>query len=478
MDTLRITTLDNSTAIIEAAVFNQFRSGLRGTSVIADDPEYNEMRKIWNGLIDKYPAIIVKCSGVADVIDTVNFARNHNILVAVRGGGHNVAGNSVCDGGIVIDLSLMNNVRVDEKARRAYVGGGALLSDVDRETQNFGLAAPLGVVSLTGVAGLTLCGGLGYLRRKHGLSCDALASVEVVTASGKLVRASKTENSDLYWGICGGGGNFGVVTSFEFELYPVGPTVTLCAPFYPLEQFEPEMVQKWHEFMAVAPEEVTSNLIFWSVPALPGFPADLHGRPVVIPSTVHIGNPNTVGDLLKPLHELGNPILDLSGPISFVDLQSAFDPMFVKAERKNYWKSLYLESIDNNAIDRILARARSRPDPWSMIILWHLGGAMNRVDPRDTALGVRNVKYLLSLDTSWIDSKDNEMCIGWTRDTWAEMQSFSNGALYLNFPGQGEEGENLLRASYGNDNYDQLVSLKRKYDPLNLFRLNQNILPG
>jgi len=477
MDNLKITTLDHSTAIIEATVFNQFRSCLRGTSVIQGDPGYDEMRVIWNGSIDKHPAVIVKCTGVADVIDAVSFARDHSILLAVCGGGHNVAGNAVCDGGVVIDLSLMNNVRVDEKAKRAYVGGGALLGDVDRETQVFGLAAPLGVVSLTGVAGLTLCGGLGYLRRKHGLSCDALVAVDIVTADGKLVRASKTQNADLFWSIRGGGGNFGVVTSFEFELFPVGPTVTLCAPFYPLNENTPELVRIWRDFMDKAPEDITSNLIFWSVPAHPNFPEELYGTPVVIPSTVHVGNPDAAGNLLQPLRELGDPVLDLSGPLPFVDLQTAFDPMFVKGERQNYWKSLYLDSLNDDAIEKVVMRAHSRPDPWAMVILWHLGGAMNRVDPAETALGVRNANYLLSLDTSWTNPVDNEKSIAWTRDAWAEMQPFSGGGSYLNFPGQGEEGEKLLRASYGSDNYDKLVKIKTKYDPSNLFRLNQNILP-
>jgi len=469
--------LAGASTTIEVETLDNFRNGLRGQSYVQGDTDYDAERVIWNGSVNKHPAIIVQCSGVADVIDAVNFARDNNLLLSVRGGGHNVAGNAVCDGGLVIDLSRMNSVRVDPNAKRAFVGGGALLSDVDRETQVFGLAAPLGVVSLTGVAGLTLCGGLGYLRRKHGMSCDALKSVDIVTADGTLRRASESENSDLFWAICGGGGNFGVVTSFEFELYPVGPTVTLCAPFYPLNENTVNIVKFWREFMSKAPEEVSSNCLFWSVPAHPNFPEELQGQPVVIPAVIHIGDADKVGDYMQPFRELGEPILDLSGPIPFVNLQTAFDPLFTKGERQNYWKSLYIDALDDNAIEKIVARAMNRPDPWSLIALWHLGGAMNRVDPSSTALGERSANYLVSLDSSWTNPADNEKAINWTRDAWAEMQEFSRGGAYLNFPGQGEEGEALLRASYGSENYDRLVEIKTRYDPGNLFRLNQNIKP-
>ncbi len=263
---------------------------LRGPIITPADPGYDEARVIWNGSADKRPEIIARCVGAADVIDAVNFAREHNLLVAVRGGGHNVAGNAVCDGGIVIDLSLMNGVRVDPAARRARAGGGAILGDVDRETQAFGLAAPLGVVSLTGIGGLTLCGGMGWLRRKHGMACDALVSVDVVTADGKFLTASETENPDPFWAVRGGGGNFGVVTSFEYALYPVGPMVTLCAPFYPLENGA-DTLRRWRDFMAEAPEDISSSCLFWSIPAHPNFPEELHGTPVVITAAVHSGAP-------------------------------------------------------------------------------------------------------------------------------------------------------------------------------------------
>jgi len=466
------------TITIDAEAVDAFVAGHRGPCLTADDDGYDERRLIWNGSADKRPAIIAQCVGAADVIDAVNFARNHDLRVAVRGGGHNVAGNAMCDDGIVIDLSAMNSVRVDLKTQTARAAGGCTLGDVDRETQAFGLAAPLGVVSLTGIAGLTLCGGLGWLRRKHGMACDSLISVDIVTASGKLVTASKDENADLFWAVRGGGGNFGVVTSFEYQLYPVGPLVTLCAPFYRLGDNASDIVRRWIEYMTTAPEDISSSCLFWSIPHHPAFPKELHGTPFVLTAAVHSGAIEEGEKLVQPLRELGEPILDLSGHAPYNGVQTAFDPLFVKGERLNYWKSLYLDRIDNEGIDRIVARAHDRPNPWALIALWHLGGAMNRIDPAETALGVRDASYLYSLDTSWTDHADDERAIAWTRDAWAEMQDYSNGGSYLNFPGQGEEGETLLRASYGSENYDRLVEIKTKYDPSNMFRLNQNIKPA
>ena len=459
MTHMQAVTLEGQMAGLEDAAVEEFRGGLHGSSLVAGDDGYDEARTIWNGLTDKYPAIIAQCSGAADVIDAVNFARKHDILVAVRGGGHNVAGNAVCDGGLTIDLSTMNGVRVDPATRKVRVGGGATLGAVDRETQIFGLATPLGVVSLTGVAGLTLCGGIGWLRRKHGMTCNALVSVDIVTADGRCVTASESENPDLFWGVRGGGGNFGVVTSFEFELYPVGPTVTLCAPFYALDDSAGNIMRAWRHFITDAPEDISSNCIFWSIPAHPNFPEDLHGTPVVIPAAVHTGTLEDGERLIQPLRELGEPVLDLSGPVPYNGVQTAFDPFFVKGERLNYWKSLYLDTLDDDAIARIVARALDRPNPGALIVCWHLGGAMNRVDPAETALGERSAPYLCSFDTSWTDPADNESAINWTREAWAELKPFSRGSAYLNFPGQGEEGEALLRASYGSANYDRLVEL-------------------
>ncbi len=479
MPELKVISRDgSSTVTIGAETVDAFIAGHRGSCLTPADPEYDEARVIWNGSIDKRPAIIARCTGTADVIDAVNFAREHGLLVAVRGGGHNVAGNAMCDGGLVIDLSAMNSVHVDAEARTARAGGGCTIGDVDRETQAFGLATPLGVVSLTGIAGLTLCGGLGWLRRKLGMACDALISVDIITADGKLVTASKDRNADLFWAVRGGGGNFGVVTSFEYQLHPIGPTVTLCAPFYRLGDDAADIVRGWNYFMATAPEDISSTCLFWNVPHHPAFPEEYHGTPFVLPAAIHSGPPEDGEALVRPLRELGEPFLDLSGQLPYADVQSAFDPLFAKGERRNYWKSLYLNRIDDDGIARIVARAHGRPNPWALIALYHLGGAMNRVSPAETALGVRDAKYLYSLETSWTDHADDERATGWTREAWAEMQDYSNGGAYLNFPGQGEEGETLLRASYGSDNYERLVAIKTRYDPANMFRLNQNIKPN
>ena len=311
MTGLQMATLEGPEAVLDVGAVEAFRTGLRGPSFAAGEEGYDEERIIWNGSADKRPALIVQCSGTADVIDAVNFARENGLLVAVRGGGHNVAGNAMCDDGLVIDLSAMNGVRVDPTARTARVAGGAILGDVDRETQVFGLAAPLGVVSLTGVAGLTLCGGLGWLRRKHGMACDALISVDIVTADGKMVTASPDENSELFWALQGGGGNFGVVTSFEFQLYPVGPMVTLCAPFYRLGDDAADIVRRWNDFMATAPDDVSSSFFLWSIPDHAAFPEELRGVPVVIPAAVHSGPIEEGETVLQPLRELAEPILDL-----------------------------------------------------------------------------------------------------------------------------------------------------------------------
>ena len=465
------------TTTIDAETFEAFVAGQRGPTLTPGDDGYDAARVIWNGSIDRHPALIAQCVGAADVIDAVNFARTHDLRVAVRGGGHNVAGNAMNDDGIVIDLSLMTGVRVDVSGRTVRAEGGCTLGDVDRETQAFGLAAPMGVVSQTGIAGYTLCGGIGWLRRKHGMAVDALRSVDIVLADGQLVTASRDRNADLFWAVRGGGGNFGIVTSFEYELYPVGPTVNLCVVFYPLDENSADIVSAWVDFMGFASDDISSSCIFWTIPEHPAFPKELHGKEYVALAAMHSGPLDEGMELLQPLRELGEPMLDLSGQVPYVAAQTSFDPFFEKGTRRNYWKSLYLDGIDRAAIDRIVGRAKDRPDPWALIALWHLGGAMNRVDPSDTALGVRDASFLYSLDISWTDPADDESAIAWTREAWAGMRDYSNGGAYLNFPGRGEEGERLLRASYGSDNYDRLVDIKTKYDPDNLFRMNQNIEP-
>ncbi len=423
---------------------------------------------------DKRPALIARCTGVADVIDAVNFARTNNLLVAVRGAGHNVSGSASCNGGIMIDLSLMKAVHVDPKAKTARVQGGATLGDMDRETQVFGLAAPGGNVSTTGVAGLTLGGGLGHLRRKYGLAIDNLLSVDLVTADGQFLTASEKENSDLFWGIRGGGGNFGVVTSFEFRLHPVGPMVTLCATWYPVENAK-EILAKWSNFMDDAPEEFSSFAAIWTVPAAPDIPEEQHGKRAIVLAGVHCGSLEEGERVIQPLRELGTPMVDMSGPLPWTDVQSAFDPFFPKGHQY-YFKSRYLKNLDDDTIDALLPRAINPPAPFVLIAIWHYGGAMQRVDSAETAFMGREESFLFSVDAVWDDPAQNDEVLAYARAYLAEMEPYSPGGLYVNFAGLGEEGDALVRSAYG-ANYERLVALKNKYDPTNFFRLNQNIKP-
>jgi hypothetical protein len=462
---------------IDSEAIAAFGNCLTGSILTPEDPDYDAARVVWNGAIDKHPRLIARCAGVADVIDAVKFARESGLPLAVRGGGHNVAGNSVCDDGIVIDLGLMNAIRVDPAARRVRAGGGATIGAVDRETQLFGLAVPLGVVTGTGIAGLTLCGGHSWLTRKHGFACDNLISLDMVTADGRYLTASEDENAELFWAVRGGGGNFGIVTSFEFRAHPVGPEVTLCGVFYPLEGGR-RVYRGWRDTLADAPEDFTSQCAIWSIPAHPNFPAEIHGRPVIAAVGVHCGPAKEAQAFIKPLRELAEPLLDISGPIAYLDVQQAFDPFFLeKAERLHFWKSLYLDQLDDRAIDQILARCMERPNPWTLVTTRLMGGASARVPASATALGGRQSPYMLSIDTGWTDKADSERAIAWTRDFWQEMRVGGSGATYLNFVGAGEDSEELMRASYGAENYQRLVDIKTKYDPENLFRLNQNIRP-
>ena len=328
---------------LSANAVKSFISTHRGTCLTSNDDGYGEARLVWNKGIDKHPAIIARCTGVADVIESVRFAREHALLVAVRGGAHNVAGNAVCEGGIMIDLSAMKQVSVDVAAQRVRAGGGATIGDVDHETQAFGLAVPLGVVSQTGIGGLTLCGGHSWLNRKHGFACDNLVSVNIVTADGKYLTASEDKNSDLFWAVRGGGGNFGVVTSFEFQAHPVGPEITFCGAFYPMETAG-TVFRGWRDYVETAPDDFTTQVAFWSVPPHEHFPEELHGRPIIVAAGVHCGPLEEGARYIQPLRELGTPLLDHSGTIPYKMVQQAFDPFFkTKGERFNYWKSLYLD---------------------------------------------------------------------------------------------------------------------------------------
>jgi FAD/FMN-containing dehydrogenase len=451
------------------------RETVRGPVLTPDDPGYDEARSIWNALIDRRPALIVQCSGAADVVDAVNFAREQGLDLSIKAGGHNVAGNAVNDGGIVLDLSQMRGVHVAPDTRVVRVQGGATWGDCDRETQLFGLAVPGGVVSTTGVAGLTLHGGVGHLRRKYGLSIDNLRSVDIVTADGQFRKASATENEDLFWAVRGAGSNFGVVTSFEFGAHPVGPMVFVGATFYPFEHAA-TVLPAWRDFMASAPEEVSSLAICWSIPPHPPFPPELHGTPIVAVAAAHCGSLEEGERVVQPLRELAEPLVDASGPWPWLGLQSGFDAIFPKGELR-YWKSRALAELSEDAIAEIIELAGRRPAPLTDIVIWHHGGAMSRVGETDTAYGGRDAPFLVTAEANWTDPAQNDEAIGWAREVWDTMDRFSTGGVYLNFPGLGEEKEALARAGYG-ENYDRLAELKAKYDPDNLFRMNINIPPA
>jgi len=468
--------INGGTIDLAPEAVNNFSKKLGGSLIGASDADYDEVRQLWNGMHDKKPALIARCTGVADVIASVNFARENNLLISVRGGGHNVSGSASNDGGMMIDLSSMKSIWIDQAKQTALVQGGATLADLDRETQVFGLAAAGGVVSTTGVAGLTLGGGLGWLRKKYGLSIDNLISVDMVTADGRFVKASADENSDLFWAVRGGGGNFGIVTTFEYQLHPVGPMVTLAAPFYPAEEAK-EILPVWRDFMESSPDEISGSAMFWTIPPAPDFPEETHGRRVLILATVHCGSLDEGEKLMKPLREISMPLVDLSTPIPWTMLQSMFDPFFPKGEQHYYFKSTYIKAMDEATIDAMLDRAINPPQPMVLIAIWQYGGAMSRVDDTATAFTGRKNKYLFSIDACWADAGADEEVLAYSREFWKHMQDYSPGGLYVNFAGLGEEGVDLVKSAYG-ANYERLLQVKRNYDPDNFFRNNQNIKPG
>ena len=478
MATLR--TLSGTMIAIEPAAMDQLRAAFRGRLIDEDDPDYERSRRVWNSLIDKRPALIARCTDQADVVAVLGFARDQDLLVSVRGGGHNVSGSALCDGGLTIDLGEMRAVRVDRRTSTVHVQGGATLADVDRETQVFGLATTTGNVSETGIAGLTLGGGLGNLRRKHGLGVDNLISADIVTAEGKVLRAAEDENADLFWAIRGGGGNFGVVTSFEFRLFPLGPEVHFAAQFFGLED-APAVVRRWRDFMGTAPEEISSIGFFWTIPRVDGFPTHLQGRRVFLYGALYAGPAGQGAVATSALRDIGDPVLDLSGNAPYCTWQSSFDPFFsqgaVYEDIYAYWKSLYLSGLTDALVDELVETARTAPSEQCLVAIWHLGGQMAKVAEDATAFGKRNAPYLLSYDSCWTDPEMSDQVISWTRAQIAAAERHGAGGLYLNFPGMGEDNDELVQAAYG-ANYARLAEVKKRYDSGNFFRINQNIRPG
>jgi FAD/FMN-containing dehydrogenase len=449
------------------SALDDLRGQVRGEVFAQGDPAYAEACRIWNGMIERNPALIVRCSGSADVITAVRFAREAGLAVSVRSGGHNVAGTSLSDGGVVVDLTGMRNVFVDQDRRTVRAGGGARLGDVDHETQAFALATPFGVVSKTGIAGLTLNGGMGFTTRRLGLSCDNLIGADVVTADGKLVHADLERNPDLLWALRGGGGSFGVATSLEYQLHDLGPEVFMAIAFYPAEAGK-EGVLAWREIMRDAPNELMSVALYWSAPPDEPFPPEWHGKPVFILAGCWSGPMDEAEEAVRPLRELAEPVADLSGPMPFIVAQQLFDAEYPDG-RRYYWKSVYLSDVDEAIAEACDRFAADRPSALSSIDVWALGGEMRNEPEGGSAFAQREAPFLFGMEANWEGAEADAENLAWARELFAEVKSISPGGSYLNFPGFGEEGEDLLSVSYG-ANYGRLKEVKAKYDPENVFR--------
>jgi FAD/FMN-containing dehydrogenase len=452
----------------------RLRAGVRGPVILPADPGYDAARAIWNGAIDRRPACIARCTGVADVVAAVGFARERDLLVAVRSGGHGVGGHALCEGGLVIDLSPMKGIRVDPVARTARAEAGVLWGELDRETQLHGLATVGGIVTHTGIAGLTLGGGIGWLTRKHGATVDNLVSVDLVTADGKVLTASEDENPDLFWGVRGGGGNFGIVTSFEYRLHPVGPMVLAGPIFHTLEDAR-EVLRLYREFIAAAPDELTTIFDLSVAPPLPFLPEEVHGKPIVMVGACYAGSPDEGAEVVRPLKQFGRPIVDLLEPKPYTALQSMFDPLVPHGWHR-YWKSVELPPLTDGAIDTLVEHASAFTSPRSYCIVFQLGGALARVGEGDTAFSQRDAAHNVNINAVWTEEDPNaERHIAWARDFFDAIQPHAGGRVYVNF--LGEEGADRVRQAYGAEQYERLVSLKGRYDPTNFFSLNQNVEP-
>ena len=448
-----------------------FAAGLRGSVVRPDDDAYDEARQIWNGMIDRRPALIVRCAGVSDVIDTIEFARERDRPLSIRGGGHNIAGSAVSDGGIVLDCGAMDSVVVDPDTQVARVEPGATLADVDHETQAFGLATPLGINSTTGVAGLTVGGGFGWLTPKYGLTIDNLRGADVVTADGRLLHASDDEHPDLFWAIRGGSGNFGIVTSFEFDLHEVGPTV-LAGPLVYSHEDARDVLQYVRGFNEEVPDECTVWAVLRRAPPLPFLQPEVHGTSVLLLVTFYAGDVTEGEAVLAPLREYGDPIADAIEPHQYTEFQQAFDPLLEPGAR-NYWKSHNFTEMSDGAIETALDYAANLPTDLSEIFFGYIGGAMNHIDRDATAFPHRDARYGMNVHTRWEDPSMDETCIEWAREFFEAMRPHATGGVYVNFLSEPAGEESLAYRG----NYDRLAELKATYDPENLFHVNQNVEP-
>jgi len=467
MSAVQVATNGNSEAIIDQQTIDAFRAGFRGSVLLPGDEGYDEARSVWNGMIDRRPALIARCAGAADVMAAVKLAKGHDLIVSVKGGGHNIAGNAVCQDGLMIDLSTMRSVYVDRQARTARAEGGATWGDFDAETQAFGLATTGGLISTTGVAGLTLGGGIGWLMGSYGLACDNLISLDLVTADGELVTASAEQNPELFWGLKGGGGNFGVVTSFEFRLFPVGPLLAGML-LYPLDRAA-EAFARFRDFLREAPDEVG---------ALAGFVTTPDGDRVFALVLVYNGPVADGERVLEPLREFGSPLLDTIEPMPYRVIQTLFDAGAPPGLR-NYWKSSFLKDVPDDAMEILVERFRKAPDAHCKMFIECIGGEVRRAGRDDSVFAHRDSPFNLLILGGWELASADEANIAWTRDTWRAMQPYASEGVYVNYLNQeADEGSDRVKAAYGPERYARLAALKAKYDPGNLFRMNQNVRPA
>ena len=445
------------------AAIEELKKQVRGEVLQPADAGYDEARTIYNAMIDRRPAVIVRCSGTADAAACVRFAREHDLPLSIRGGGHNVAGNAVCDGGLMLHMGKLRGVRVDVKNRTATAQPGVTLGDYDRATTSLDLVTPVGVVSGTGIAGLTLGGGLGWLMGKYGLACDNLIGAEVVTAEGKIVQASETENADLLWGLRGGGGNFGVVTEFRYRLYPLEPTIAGLL-IYPLEKSK-EVLCFFREITPQCPDELAVAAALLNTP---------DGLPACGLVVCYNGDPKQGEKVLAPIRAFGPPVADAVGPVPFIQHQSLFDPAYPPG-RFHYWKAGFMNALPEEAMEVAIEHFARRPSPMAALMFEHMHGAASRVPAEATAFAHRFNHYNFSAFGVWENASDNDVNRKWVQDFWQAARPYLSGRAYVNYLSQ--EGADRVREAYG-PNYERLATLKKKYDPTNFFRLNQNIPPA
>ena len=459
-----------TTQILKAK--EELKGSVKGNILVPDQPDYEKARQIWNAMIDRRPAVIVQCAEADDVPPAILFARKNRLEISIRGGGHNIAGSALCDNGVTIDFSKMKNVRVDAGKRRAYVQPGATLANLDEATQAHGLATSVGINSTTGIAGLTLGGGFGWLTRKYGMTVDNLVSIDMITAEGKKIRASENDNADLFWAIRGGGGNFGVVTQFEFQLFPLGPEIVAGLIVFPFNQAK-QVLTSYRQFVASAPEDLNVWVVLRKAPPLPFLPENVHGKEVVLLPIFYSGAVAEAEKLIAPLRTFGDAHGEHIGAQPYVQWQKAFDPLLTPGAR-NYWKSHNYTELADGALNAIIEFAGKLPSPYCEIFIAQIAGAPNRVAPNAMAYGHRDAKFVLNVHGRWEEAKDDQKCISWAREFFKASAPYASAGAYVNFM-TAEESERVAGA-YGS-NYERLVEIKRRYDPENVFHCNQNIKP-